>query len=47
MEGLTVIHVSLVFRFFKCLPFRVRLAYSSETWLYDYYMLSLVMLLFG
>ena len=31
---LTAIHLSLIFGFFKCLPFRVCLAYSSETWLY-------------
>ena len=30
----TTIHLSLIFGFFKCLPFRVCLAYSSETWLY-------------
>ena len=30
---LTAIHLSLIFGFFKCLPFRVYLAYSSETWL--------------
>ena len=30
---LTATHLSLIFEFFKCLPFRMCLAYSSETWL--------------
>ena len=30
---LTAIYLSLIFGFFKCLPFRVYLANSSETWL--------------
>ena len=38
MQGvyrLTTIHLSLIFGFFKCRPFRVCLAYSSETWLHS------------
>ena len=31
--NLTTIHLSLIIKFFKCLPFCVCLAYSSETWL--------------
>ena len=31
---LTAIHLSLIFGFFKCLPFCVCLAYTSETWLH-------------
>ena len=39
-------HLSLIFGFFKCLPFRVCLAYSSETWLItNVDMLFLVMVL--
>ena len=35
MGRLTTIHVSLIFRFFKYLPFCMCLAYvSSETWLH-------------
>ena len=28
------LHLSLIFGFFKCLPFHVCLVYSSETWLH-------------
>ena len=31
MGRLTTIHLSLIFGVFKCLPFHVCLAYSSET----------------
>ena len=31
---LTTIHLSLISRLFKCLSFRVCLAYNSETWLH-------------
>ena len=33
VSRLTAIHLSLIFGFFKCLPFHVCLANSSETWL--------------
>ena len=34
LGGLATMHLSLISRFFKCLPFHLCLAYSSETWLY-------------
>ena len=36
-QSVLLINISLIFEFFKCLPFRVFLDYSSETWMYYYF----------